>query len=103
KAPEALQKRVCGVEEENRPEGLWRMLWQALSALKESGARRLGRGCEASGPRPTVLALRDNPSLKRFVFSEISDGQTERIDGDEIVRNIGLEQENEVRGIKRAS
>jgi len=34
KAPEALQKRVWGVEEENRPEGLWGALGQEPSVLK---------------------------------------------------------------------
>jgi len=42
KAPEALQKRVWGIEEEKRPEGLWRMLGQKLSVLKEKWRAEVG-------------------------------------------------------------
>ena len=48
KAPEALQKRAWCVEDENRWEGLWRVLGREPMGKKGGGARRLDRGCEAS-------------------------------------------------------
>lgn len=50
KAPEALQKRVWGVEEENRPEGLWRKLGQKLSVLKETWRAEVGPRMQGDPP-----------------------------------------------------
>ena len=41
-------------------------------------------------------------SFECFVFPEIGDGQTERVDRDEFVRHVGLEDENEIGGVERA-
>jgi len=62
KAPEALQKRVWGVEEENRPEGLWRTLGQKFYVLKREWRAEVGP--RMRGVRPAT----DSFGVERYAL-----------------------------------
>ena len=55
-----------------------------------------------AGPRPLRLELDSGTSFECLVFAEIGDGHAERIDGNQFIGNLGLENEDEVRGVEVA-
>jgi hypothetical protein len=77
------------------------------AAPRSSKTDRSGRNWRAE-VEPTLRSVRQRPigvphsqgfSFERLVFAEVGDGHSERVDGDEFVRNLRLEHENEIRGI----
>src|SRR5580704_5148769 len=54
--------------------------------------------------RPLPLRCRSEPglSLERLIFAEVGDGHSERIDGNQFIGNLGLENEYKVRGVEIA-
>ena len=53
-------------------------------------------------PRPLGFACGPGFSFERLVFAEVSDGHSERVDWNELVRHLGLEKEDKIRGVQVA-
>src|ERR1700756_3795560 len=73
----------------------WRTPGGGPRGEERHGLRRLERDRFRSG-------LAREKSFERLVFAEIRDGHAERVDGDQFVREVGLEYENKVRGVEIA-
>src|SRR5580700_12074515 len=82
----------------------WAVAW---AKRKCSGKRRAWRAevgpmLRGAGPRPLLLRFRRTCSLERLVFAEVGHGHSQRIDGNQFVGYLGLENEDEIRGVQLA-
>ncbi len=81
---------VAVLDESRASNGPTLRLEQLIEGVIANGIRSLGQ----------IMALAR--LVEGFVFAEICDGQTQRIDRDEFVGYVRLENENEIRGVERA-
>src|SRR5580704_6366920 len=63
------------------------------------GRAEVGPMLPGAGPRPLRSGFGPEGSFERLVFAEIRDGHAKRVDRDQFVGDIGLENEYKIRGI----
>jgi len=86
----------------SRAEGLWLMSGKGVIVLRKEWRAEVGPRMQ--GVRPATgsfLPERVRHSFECFVFAEVRDDQAERIDGNELVGDVGLEDENEIGRVQR--
>src|SRR5580704_18604578 len=75
------------------------------STAAASGRRwraEVGTSLPCVRPRPLRFAFGRGSSFEGLVFAEVRDGHPERIDGDQFVGHLALENEDKVRGVQIA-
>src|SRR6202041_463861 len=82
--------------------------WDAAavrSRASASGRRwhaEVGTTLPCVRPRPLGFACGRGFSFERLVFAEVGDGHSERVDRNQFVGYLGLENENKIRGVQIA-
>jgi hypothetical protein len=86
-------------------EPLAREVARVRSKAWASGRRwraEVGTTLLCARPRPLGLGCGLGLSFERLVFSKVSDGQSKGVDWNQFIWDMGLENENKVRGIEIA-
>ena len=60
---------------------------------REKWRAEVGPMLPGAGPRPLLLGLARGRSFERLVFPEVRDSESQRIDGDQFIGNLRLEDE----------
>src|SRR5271156_1440111 len=82
----------------------WDVAWvgRKLSSRGPAWRAEVGPMLRCVRPRPLRFARGLGFSFERLIFAEVGDGHSERIDRDQFVGHLGLENKDKVRGVQIA-